>query len=72
MHNEEQKLPDTLHLAYFSGMVIMPHCSCTVVLSDKNAETAKMAYQSSSEIGLVQMDYKKKKLKKDVLHKLKI
>ena len=56
---EETPLPNTLHLSYFSGMVVMPHCKCSVVLGGKNAETAKMVYQSSGQIGLVQLDYKK-------------
>lgn len=70
MSFEEIELPDTLHLAYFSGMVIMPHCSCSVVLGGKNAETAKLAYQSSSDIGLVQSTYEKKKIKQGCYGKI--
>ena len=50
-------LPDILHAAYFSNMVVMPQCVCTVILENSNIHVANLVYQTTKQLGLIRTEY---------------
>lgn len=65
------QLPEFLHIAYYSGLVIMPSCKCSLKLKGENAEAAKIAYDSDKNLGLVNTSYYNKDLKKGCYVKIR-
>ncbi|MEM6603661.1 MAG: hypothetical protein AAF621_06385 [Pseudomonadota bacterium] len=64
MHPPHIDLPPMLLASYFAGMVIMPHCKCSVALKGHQGEIARHAYKTSRDLALIQTKYEHKAYKK--------